>query len=92
MFGHTWINPAVFNDLKVLQVGDEILLTTQRGVLRYVVELSYTVAKPELTTDSRYAEAVAGRLVLVACYRETGDERVTQDNLVVQAQLQPYQS
>lgn len=92
MYGHSWNKPAVFNDLKDLQVGDEIFVTTEKGVLRYAVEFSYQVPKTGLTANDDYKDAEAGRLTLVSCYRETGNEETTKDNLVVQAQLQPPQS
>ncbi len=87
LYGHTWKEPAVFNRIKELRPGDYIFVTTSNGRLRYRVEGSYRVAKPELPTDPRVTEAKPGRLLLLACWRATGKELTTTRNIVVQAQL-----
>jgi len=87
LYGHTWKEPAVFNHLKDLESGDSVYLTTARGRLRYVVEGSFTVLKPQLPGREEVSAAVPGRLLLLACYRETGREQHTTRNIVVTAQL-----
>ncbi|MEP7205226.1 MAG: class F sortase [Candidatus Saccharibacteria bacterium] len=87
LYGHTWKEPAVFNRIKELKPGDYIFVTTSNGRLRYKVETSYRVAKPELMTDSRVTAAKPGRLLLLTCWRATGKELTTTKNIVVQAQL-----
>ncbi len=89
LYGHTWNGPAVFNRLKELEDGDVVHVKTGNGELRYVVNDMFTVAKPELTSDPRVTEGVPGRLVLIACWRETGNEPTTTHNLVVVAELEP---
>ncbi|MDP9394537.1 MAG: class F sortase [Actinomycetota bacterium] len=89
LYGHTWYRPAVFNRIKELQRGDRVWLTTSEGVLWYEVERTYVVPKSELPDDPRVTKAVAGRLLLIGCYRESGWERRTTENVVVQAQLLP---
>ena len=87
LYGHTWKEPAVFNRLKDLELGNEVYVTTARGRLRYVVEGSFTVPKPGLPTNKAVVAAVPGRLVLIGCYRETGHEDHTTRNIVITAQL-----
>lgn len=90
LYGHTWINPAVFNRIKELIPGDEIFVTTGNGVLRYVVDdqsYLFQVPKPQFPTDPRVTESVAGRLLLIGCWRVTGKEKTTTSNVVVVAHL-----
>ncbi|MFS8118792.1 MAG: class F sortase [Microcoleus sp.] len=89
LYGHTWIEPAVFNRIKELVPGDDIFVTTSNGRLRYVVEGSYQVTKPELPNDPRVTAIKPGRLLLLGCWRASGKELVTTKNVVVQAQIVP---
>jgi LPXTG-site transpeptidase (sortase) family protein len=87
LYGHTWKEPAVFNRVKELDPGDTVYVTTRTGRLRYVVDSSFTVLKTDLTKTPTVAAAVPGRLLLLACYRETGREEQTTRNVVVIAHL-----
>jgi LPXTG-site transpeptidase (sortase) family protein len=87
LFGHTWKGPAVFNRLTELEVGDDVYVTTANGRLHYVVDGSFTVAKPALGTHPAVTAAQPGRLLLIGCYRETGEEAHTTENVVVSAHL-----
>lgn len=87
LYGHTWREPAVFNGLRRLHDGDEVRLVTANGVLRYLVDEVFTVAKPEFAGSPKVTAAVPGRLLLVGCFRQTGEEATTTRNLVVTAQL-----
>lgn len=87
LYGHTWREPAVLNRVGELDPGDEIVVTTAGGRLTYTVEDVFTVDKPELPDSPGVAEAVPGRLLLIGCHRETGDERTTTRNVVVRATL-----
>jgi len=89
LYGHTWREPAVFNDLKQLTPGAEVLLTTSTGVLRYVVDRCFTVPKPSFPFHVEVTRDAPGRLLLVGCYRETGLELATTQNVVVTAHLAP---
>ena len=72
IFGHSWIEPAVFNGLKALHAGDRATLTTTAGELVYEVDEIITMAKPDFTQDARVTAVVPGRLALVTCYRPPG--------------------
>ena len=87
LYGHTWKEPAVFNRLKDLEVGDEVYVTTAKGRLKYIVQGLFTVSKPGLPTNKEVTAVVPGRLLLLGCYRETGREEHTTRNIVVTAQL-----
>ncbi len=87
LFGHTWKEPAVFNRLKELVPGATIEVTMADGSVRYVVDGWFVVSKSAFDTDHRVREAVAGRLLLVGCYRATGSEATTTANIVVTAHL-----
>lgn len=87
IYGHTWTGPAVFNTLKQVENGAPIAITTSNGDVTYMVQDKFTVAKPDLSADPRVNEVMPGRLVLIACWRETGNEPTTTHNLVVVAQI-----
>ena len=87
LYGHTWKEPAVFNRIKELRPGDHVVVTTTAGRLVYVVDGSFTVDKPGLVTNPRVTQAVAGRLLLIGCYRATGHEAHTTANIVVTTHL-----
>lgn len=87
LYGHTWHRPAVFNEIGRLASGDVIIVQTDAGDVRYRVTGRFVVDKDDLAGDTRVRAAVPGRLLLIGCYRETGNERYTTENLVVQAEL-----
>ncbi|TDN90850.1 class F sortase [Microbacterium sp. BK668] len=89
IFGHSWIEPAVFNDLKSVRPGDEATLTTSNGELVYRVDEILTMSKPDFTQDPRVAAIVPGRLALVTCFRPEGWDPNARapDNTVVLLQL-----
>lgn len=87
LYGHTWREPAVFNRIKELGPESLVHVTTVEGRLRYVVRDVLTVDKPDLPTSPEVSAAVPGRLVLIGCYRATGDEATTTANVVVVATL-----
>jgi sortase (surface protein transpeptidase) len=89
LYGHTWKEPAVFNRIKELRVGDRVVVTTTGGRLVYVVDGSFTVGKPDLVTTARVTQATPGRLLLIGCYRATGHEAHTTANIVVTTHLLP---
>ena len=89
MFGHSWIEEAVFNHLKDLQLGDEIFVTTGNGTLRYVVKAEpFSIAKSSFSANERITNAPPKSLILATCFRETGNELVTTENFAVVAELQ----
>ena len=87
LYGHTWKEPAVFNRLKELEPGASVIVTTRTGCLEYVVVGSFTVAKAQLSAHPAVRAARAGRLLLIGCHRESGQEDHTTRNIVVVAHL-----
>ncbi|WP_243076142.1 class F sortase [Microbacterium sp. SS28] len=85
IFGHSWVEPAVFNGLKGVQPGERATLTTAEGDLVYEVDEVITMAKPDFTQDPRVVAVVPGRLALVTCFRPAGWDRDAHapDNTVV---------
>ena len=72
LFGHSWIEPAVFNGLAGVRAGDRATVSTANGALVYAVDEVITMAKPEFTSDARVTAVVPGRLALVTCHRPQG--------------------
>lgn len=85
IFGHTWIEPAVFNGLVDVQIGDEATVTTATGSLTYAVEQIINMSKDDFTSDPTVSAIVPGRLVLVTCHRPEGwdDSAPAPDNTAV---------
>ena len=92
LYGHSGDIPAVFNDLKDLEVDDEIVLETTSGTYRYGVEFLLVIPKPDLSQDSRLVEDVPGRLVLISCWRGPDHKKgeSTTENVVAVAQLSSF--
>ncbi|WP_253908094.1 sortase [Arthrobacter sp. H20] len=69
--GHSWEDrDAPFNRLSTdAEVGDEIVLTTETGVLDYVID-SVTTHDKNTLKDSEIWDIVPNRLVLISCYTE----------------------
>ena len=89
LYGHTWNKPAVFNKIGQLQPGQPVEVRTDQGRVRYRVTGAFVVDKDDLATDPKVTAAAPGRLLLVGCYRQRGDERRTSENIVVVAQVAP---
>lgn len=85
LFGHTWTQPAVFNGLRDVEIGDEATVTTQYGVMTYSVNDIITMSKSDFSEDPRVAAVVPGRLALVSCFRPNGldADAHAPDNIVV---------
>jgi hypothetical protein len=87
VYGHSWIEDAIFNLLRTLEPGSDVILqvTTANGYI-YAYELtdSFHVAKKELGNDPRVTEDVVNRFVTISCYRPDGypDNAATVDNIV----------
>ena len=69
--GHSWEGrEAPFNRLSTdAEVGDSIVLTTETGVLDYVIDSIITLDKNTLK-DSEIWDIVPNRLVVISCYTE----------------------
>lgn len=75
IFGHTWVEPAVFNGLVDVSVGDEATLQTETGTLTYAVDEIINMSKDDFTSNETVKAIVPGRLVLVTCHRPDGWDR-----------------
>lgn len=77
---------GVLSRLGDLRAGDEIVLSTDEGERRYVVQSRRTVPKTELDTAELFSRDGPARLMVVTCggpwLPETGAHR---DNIIVQA-------
>lgn len=93
VYGHSWTQPAIFNDVRKMTPGCEVIITTGNGeTLTYVMtEPTFPVLKSDLPYDPRINEVKAGRLVLVSCYRPDGYDpnSGTVENVVAILQLVP---
>lgn len=91
LYGHSSVEAAVFNDIRLMQPGAMAVIVNGSGeTLTYVMtEPTFTVNKSELSSDTRVTEPKAGRLVLVSCYRPDGydPESATTENVVAILQL-----
>ena len=89
LYGHTWIDEAVFNGLKDLQPGAVASIDTAKGTLCYVAQKTLKLNKAEYKTNDELTNAIPNRLVLVSCYRPAGYDpgAATVQNIVVVLQL-----
>ena len=94
-YGHTWIKPEVFNRLKELRPGDHIYVTLKTSSGRKC-NVDYVVAKPpihvaktKLETNKEFTVWEPRRAVFTGCWRETGKEVVTTENVFVVAYASP---
>lgn len=90
LYGHSTNNDekkVVFDDIDLLEVGDQITLTTEIGDFVYVVNDVFIVDKTDFTIDSRVLEDTPGRLLLISCWRSWSGSAPTTDNVVVAASL-----
>jgi hypothetical protein len=86
-YGHSWINDAVFNLLRTLTPGTNVILqvTTENGyIYAYQLTDSFHVRKGLLGNDPRVTDDVVNRMVTVSCYRPDGYPagNATVDNIV----------
>ena len=86
-YGHSWIYDAVFNLLRTLTPGTNVILqvTTVNGnIYAYQLLDSFHVLKGQLGNDPRVVEDVVNRMVTVSCYRPDGypTGNATVDNIV----------
>jgi hypothetical protein len=89
LYGHSWVDEAVFNDLKNLQLGAVASISTANGTLCYVAQKTLRLNKAEYKTNDELTNAIPNRLVLVSCYRPAGydPDAATVQNIVVVLQL-----
>jgi sortase (surface protein transpeptidase) len=89
LYGHSWIDVAVFNDLKNLQPGAVASIGTANGTLCYVAQKTLKLNKAEYKINDELTDAIPNRLVLVSCYRPGGYDpnAATVQNIVVVLQL-----
>lgn len=91
LYGHSSVEAAVFNDVRLMQPGAMAVIVNGSGeTLTYVMtEPTFTVNKSELSSDTRVTEPKAGRLVLVSCYRPDSydPDSATIENVVAILQL-----
>ncbi|RYF27978.1 MAG: sortase, partial [Chloroflexi bacterium] len=87
IFGHAQSSPSmVFNPLMTTVVGDRVVLTTSAGKLAYQVQDEpFLVLKDQMSNRKDVFTSHPGRLVLVTCNVEGGQD--TLYNRVVFAQL-----
>ena len=89
LYGHTWIEAAVFNGLTDLLPGAIASIDTANGTLCYAAQKTLMLNKAEYKTNDELTDAIPNRLVLVSCYRPVGYDpgAATVQNLVVVLQL-----
>ena len=89
LYGHTWIDMAVFNGLRDLQPGAVASIDTANGTLCYVAQKTLLLDKAEYKTNDELTDVVPNRLVLVSCSRPVGydPEIATVQNIAVVLQL-----
>jgi hypothetical protein len=94
LYGHTWVDAAVFNGLKDLQPGAVAGIDTANGTLCYVTQKTLTLNKTEYKNNDELTNAIPNRLVLVSCYRPVGydPDAATVKNIVVVLQLDQEQT
>ncbi len=84
--GHNYSKrDAPFKALGVAQPGDEIVLRTSSGVLRYSVDTVGPLPKGSLLSDNDLRAQVPGRLILANCDVRNGEP--TNDNYIVVAHV-----
>lgn len=82
--------PGALFDLRRLAVGDDVVVVTDRGPLRYRVTGRDSVVKAALPVEQLFARDGAHRLVLVTCGgRFVPERRSYEENVVVVAEPVP---
>ena len=85
LLGHTVrAGGGVFDRLQSVQLGQEIVLKTKTGVIRYEVESTKLYDKETIDDRDHVYAAVPGRLVLVGCFLNPDGSTQTK-NFVVMA-------
>lgn len=89
LYGHSWVDAAIFNGLKNVQPGAVASIDTANGRLCYVEQKSLKLDKAEYKNNDELTDAIPKRLVLVSCYRPVGYDpnSATVQNIVVVLQL-----
>ncbi|TFD17924.1 sortase [Cryobacterium sp. TMT1-21] len=89
LYGHSWVDTAVFNDLKDLRPGAVASIDTANGRLCYVEQKSLKLDKAQYKNNDELTDAIPNRLVLVSCYRPVGYDpnSATVQNIVAVLQL-----
>ncbi|WP_166788576.1 class F sortase [Cryobacterium sp. HLT2-28] len=89
LYGHSWVDAAVFNGLKEMNAGDLAAVDTANGTLCYQAQKTLTLDKAEYKSNDELTNAIPNRLVLVSCYRPVGYDpnSATVKNIVVVLQL-----
>ena len=85
LYGHSTncdSKKVIFDDIDLLNIGDEVIITTKLGQFIYSVEEVFIIAKTDLMTDSRTTEDIPGRLLLISCWRSWSGSGATTDNVV----------
>jgi LPXTG-site transpeptidase (sortase) family protein len=88
LYGHSWTDPAIFNEIKSLVAGDIITLQTSSGTFTYVVQELVVVPKGDFQSNSLIDYDLAGKLVIATCYRPVNynPNKETVNNVAVIAQ------
>ncbi len=89
LYGHSWVDAAVFNGLKEMKAGDVAAVDTASGTLCYAAQKTLTLDKAEYKSNDELTNAIPNRLVLVSCYRPVGYDpnSATVKNIIVVLQL-----
>ncbi|MEO6309189.1 MAG: class F sortase [Leifsonia sp.] len=89
LYGHSWVDEAVFNGIRVMKAGDVAGIDTANGTLCYVTQKTLTLNKGEYKNNDELTDAIPNRLVLVSCYRPVGYDpnSATVKNIVAVLQL-----
>jgi len=89
LYGHSWVDTAVFNGLREMQAGDIAGIDTATGTLCYVTQKTLTLPKSEYKNNDEMTDAIPNRLVLVSCYRPDGYDpnSATVKNVIAVLQL-----
>ena len=94
LYGHSAVEPAIFNDLKDIAPGAVASLDTVNGRLCYAEQKAVKLNKAEYKNNDELTDAIPNRLVLVSCYRPVGYDpnEATVQNIVVIMQLDQAQT
>lgn len=94
LYGHSWVDEAVFNGIRVMKAGDVAGIDTANGTLCYVTQKTLTLDKAEYKHNDELTDAIPNRLVLVSCYRPVGYDpnSATVKNIVAVLQLDQAQT